>query len=120
MVEKKGPQNNWTDDERRKTMRIGVRIWFKLKHYGEEKVLGDSEEQNIEDGEEQILDLVSDNISQEGAYIEGDGSPLPQAGEKIILQVQNKRENAPVMRAEVVRNTGNGIAVRFLEPERSR
>jgi hypothetical protein len=94
------PPSQTLDDERRQSVRVGVRVWFKLAHREKEIV----------------VDLSSVDLSQHGAFIASGGQNLPDIGEKILLQVQNKKDDAPFIRAKIVRKNSDGIAVIFLEP----
>ena len=84
--------------EKRKHIRTLLKVWVKVQH----PTLGEH------------IELMSDNVSHGGAFILSQGVSLPDAGEEIKIQVQGMTQEAPVVRAKIIRKTDEGIAVEFI------
>jgi hypothetical protein len=63
------------------------------------------------------LDIHTGDISDGGAYLQCDPARLPELGDEIEVQAikpLGDGEPAPVVKARIVRVTGDGVGVKFL------
>ncbi len=67
--------------------------------------------------EEESRTLTSENMSQEGLFLNADAQLLPQAGSEVYVRLKGALEGVepPLVRARVVRVEQGGIGLHFEE-----
>ena len=86
--------------DKRREPRLGVRLEVELKVDGEESA-----------------SLKTRDLSNGGVYLESSEGPLPAVGSIVYLRVKQgfqDGEDAPLVKAEIVRLDNDGFALKFL------
>ena len=66
--------------------------------------------------DDQVIELVTQDISDCGAFLNCNGCAIPAIGTQLTIQMKQQfgdGEPAPIVNAVVVRTTVNGIGVKF-------
>jgi len=58
------------------------------------------------------------DISDGGVFVALDPDKIPPVGTIITGQVQGLMDDAPILKMEVMRVEGNGVGLRFINPDR--